>query len=360
MVVTAVVLACLVPATVAGLGYLVPTLAGLFRRLKRERAPTHTFTVLVPAHNEEHTLPAALRSLAVLDYPPELVRVCVVADNCTDRTAAVARAAGAECVVRTDPAHRGKGYALAFGLEHVLGAAPDVVLVLDADCELNADGLRALDATFAAGADVVQASVHARSADDGSAGFVAAVGAAFDDATAAGWDRLGRSVPLRGTGMAFRREVLARVPWDAFGLVEDAEYAQSLKAAGVRVRYCDGAEVLSEVPPSVADLCRQRRRWSRAGALGSKPLVLAHLVLTVAVSVACGFVLWPGSLVLAFAMLYLRAVLAVGLTRRRLGFLLGSPAVLLRLGGVTLAGLVRRSSVWERTARAAERAGRAA
>ena len=57
---------------------------------------------------------------------------------------------------------------------------------------------------------------------------VAAVGAAFDRASAAGRDRLGLGVPLRGTGMAFRREVLERVPWDAFGPVEDAEYADRL------------------------------------------------------------------------------------------------------------------------------------
>src|SRR5690348_15340916 len=102
MVVAAVVLVCLVPATVACLGYLVPTLAGLFRRRTPPRAPTHTFAILVPAHNEELTLPAALQSLAVLDYPPELMRVCVVADNCTDGTASVAREAGSECIERND------------------------------------------------------------------------------------------------------------------------------------------------------------------------------------------------------------------------------------------------------------------
>ena len=355
MVVAAVVLACLVPATVAGLGYLVPTLAGLLRRREPTRTPTHTFVVLIPAHNEEHTLPAALRSLAVIDYPPELVRVYVVADNCTDGTAAVARAAGAECIVRSDSAKWGKGYALAFGLERVLKDAPDVVLILDADCELNAEALRALDVAFATGAEVVQAAVRSQNADDGPAGFVAAVGAAFDDATAAGWDRLGFSVPLRGTGMAFKREVLERIPWTAFGLVEDAEYGSRLKSAGVRVRYCAGAEVVSEAPPSVADLCKQRRRWRGAGLLASKPLVLAHLALAVSVSVACGFVLWPAALVAVFTALYLRAVLAVGFSRKRLGLLLRSPAVVLRLGWVTLAGVVRRSGVWERTPRAAER-----
>ncbi len=355
MVVTAVVLVCLVPATVACLGYLVPTLAGLFRRRTRARAPTHTFAILVPAHNEEHTLPAALQSLAVLDYPPELVRVCVVADNCTDGTASVARAAGAECIERADPAKHGKGYALAFGLEHVPKGAPDVVLILDADCELNPGALQALDAMFAVGAEAVQAAVRSRNADDGPAGLVAAVGTAFDDATAAGWDRLGFSVRLRGTGMAFKREVLERVPWDAFGLVEDAEYGTRLKRAGVRVRYCDGAEVVSDAPPSVADLCRQRRRWRGAGLLASKPLVLTHLAIALAVSFACGFVLWPAALAVVFATLYLRALLAVGFTRKRFGLLLRSPAVVLQLGWVTLAGLVRRNGVWERTTRAAER-----
>ncbi len=356
MVVAAVVLACLVPATAAGLGYLVPTLAGLFRRRPTPRAPTHTFTILVPAHDEEHTLPAALQSLAVLDYPPELVRVCVVADNCTDDTAAVALATGAECLVRSDPAKRGKGYALAFGLERVLKTTPDAVLILDADCQLNPDSLRALDSLLAAGADAVQAAVRSRNADDGPAGFVAAVGTAFDDAIAAGRDRLGLSVPLRGTGMAFRCEVLERIPWTAFGLVEDAEYGTRLKAAGVRVRYCDGAEVTCDAPPSVADLCRQRRRWRGAGLLASKPLVLAHLALTMVAGVACGFVVWPAALAVVFAMLYLRALLAVGVTRKRVRLLIGSPAVVLRLGWVTLAGLVRRAPPWERTTRAAKRA----
>ena len=355
MVVAAVVLACLVPATVACLGYFVPTLAGRMRRRTRFRAPTHAFTILVPAHDEEHTLPAALRSLAVLDYPPELVRVCVVADNCADRTAAVAREAGAECLERHDPAKRGKGYALAFGLAHALKQNPDAVLILDADCELSPGALRAIDAMFATGADAVQAAVRSRNADDGPAGFVAAVGTEFDDATAAGWDRLGFSVALRGTGMAFRRELLERVPWDAFGLVEDAEYGSRLKRAGVCVRYCGGAEVLSEAPPSVADMCKQRRRWRAAGMLVSKPLVLAHLALSVLASGACGFILWPAVLATAFALLYLRAVCAVGLTRRRFGSLLRSPVVVVRLGWVTLAGVVCRSGVWEGTARAAER-----
>src|SRR5205823_13036076 len=105
MVATAAALAPLVFATAACLAHCVPTLVGLLpKRRRRASPPAHSFAVLIPAHDEETTLPATLRSLAVLDYPPALARVRVVADNCTDGTAAVARAAGAACVVRNDRA----------------------------------------------------------------------------------------------------------------------------------------------------------------------------------------------------------------------------------------------------------------
>ena len=357
MVAAAVALAFVVPATAACLAYLIPTLVGFFPKPRQRPAvPAHRFAILVPAHNEESTLPKALKSLEILDYPPELVRVYVVADNCSDRTAALARESGALCFVRTDPVRRGKGYAIAFGLERVLKAGPDVVLILDADCQLHPESLRDLDAAFAAGAKVVQCAVRSRNSDAGPAGYVAAVGAAVDEAVAVGQDRLGLSVGLRGTGMAFRREVLERVPWAAFGPAEDAEYSRQLRKAAVQVRHCGEAVVSCDAPAQVEDLCRQRRRWRAAGVRTSKPLVLAHLALAVPVCVACGFVWWPIVLVALTGAVYSRAVLAIGITHRRLGLLLKSPAVVLRLGWVTLAGLLRgEPATWDHTARDVER-----
>lgn len=360
MVATAAAPACLALATAACLGYLIPTLAGLRRRSAAAREPTHAFAVLVPAHDEEASLPRTLASLAALDYPPELVRVYVVADNCTDGTARVTRAAGAECLVRADPDRRGKGFALAFGLAHVLRTAPDAVLVVDADCELNAGALLALDRAFAEGAEAAQSAVRSANADAGPGGFVAAVGTAFDAGTAAGWDRLGFSVPLRGTGMAFARTLLERLPWDAFGAVEDAEYASRLRRAGVRVRYCAGAEVTCEAPPEVADLIRQRRRWRGAGLLASKPLVLGYAAGAVAIGFTAGFVLWSGLLAVAFAWLYGRAVWAVGLSRSRAGLLARAPGLVARLALVALAGAFRRPAGWDRAPARSESPGRAA
>lgn len=351
----------LVVATAGCLAYLLPTLAGYARRPNRPGAGRHTFAVLIPAHDEETTLPVALRSVAALGYPPDRVRVYVVADNCTDRTAAVARAAGAVCVERADPGRRGKGHALATGFERVRADRPDVVLVLDADCALNPGALRAFDAAFAAGAEAAQAEVRSRNADDGPAGYVAAVGAAVDRAAAVGWDRLGRAVPLRGTGMAFRREVLERVPWAAFGAAEDAQYAAALRAAGVRVRLAAGAVVSADAPKAVADLCRQRRRWRAALRPGrlphSKPLVLGQLVVTVASCLAAGSFTtrgWAAALVILTAAVYLRGMAEVGLSWRRVGLLLRAPGVVTRLGWLSLAGLVRRPpTTWDRTPRPA-------
>ncbi|MCE9566136.1 MAG: glycosyltransferase family 2 protein [Planctomycetes bacterium] len=362
MVATSAALVLLVLATTACLGYFVFTLAGLLpRRARLPLAPTHSFAILIPAHNEETGLPATLRSITELDYPEKLLRVWVVADNCTDGTASVPRAFGMRCIKRHDAEKRGKGYAVAFGLQSLLPDLPDIVLILDADCQLNALALRAMDAVFAAGADVVQAAVRSHNADDGPTGYVAAVGAAVDEAIAAGMDRFGQSVPLRGTGMAFRRHVLERVPWTAFGLVEDAEYSRQLQGAGVRVRHCRDAIVSSDSPSSWKVMGRQRRRWRTAGLLTSKPLGLALIAAAAAVAFACRFVWWPASLLLVTAAVYGRAAASVGLSWRRVGLLLKSPLVVLRLACVTLAGLVQKKpTTWQRTPRPGETGRRAA
>lgn len=367
-----IAVAFLIPATAACFYHLLLTFAGRRRARPAPGPARHRITVLVPAHDEEAGVAATIQSVHSADYPPALLRVVVVADNCGDGTAAAARAAGATVVERNDPIRRGKGYALAFGLPRALADRPDAVLVLDADCEIEPGSLAALAAALAAGADVVQGSVSVRNPDAGAACFVAAVGAVLDNAAGVARGRLGRRVPLRGTGMAFRRAVLERVPWEAFGLAEDAEYAGRLAAAGVRVVCEPGVGVWSDAPTGTADLCGQRRRWraslsaARGGLmarwLASKPLVLAQLAATVAVAAVAavadpatvGLLGWAGGLVLLTAAYFGRAVGDVGLTARRAAVLLAVPAVVGRLALVTAGGLFRREAVWQRTRRTSE------
>ena len=365
-------LVCLIPATAAA-GYYA-----LLTRLARRPAalpatPTHALAVVIPAHDEAAALPATLAAVAACDYPAGRVAVWVVADNCADRTAEVARRAGVRVVERADAGRVGKGFALADTLPAVLATNPDAVLILDADCELGRGALRAIDAELAAGAEVVQAAVRGRNPDDGPAAFAAAVGAELDCLVAAGRDRVGRRVPLRGTGMTFRHAVLARHPWASVGLTEDAEYADRLRRAGVRVRVAAGAEVRSESPADPTTLARQRRRWRAALFVGpgllthwidSKPLVLAQLGLTAAVVAAAGFGglspalaaafgVWVAALLLTTAGVYVRAVRRVGWSWHRLGLFAAGPVVAARLLAVTV-GAAGRPATWERTRRPAE------
>jgi hypothetical protein len=100
------------------------------------------FAVLIPAHNEQAILGRTLKTLMPTLGPND--RVLVVADNCTDSTAAVARQARAEVIERHDPSRRGKGYAIDFGLAHLQADSPDAVVFLDADCQVESDTLRLL------------------------------------------------------------------------------------------------------------------------------------------------------------------------------------------------------------------------
>ena len=114
--------------------YCIEVLAAVFLQKRQiqcseERAP---MVVLIPAHNEEAGLTETLKASQKGLYPFD--RILVVADNCTDNTASIARRNGAEVIERNDPDHRGKGYALDFGVRQLEHNPPGCVVILDADC----------------------------------------------------------------------------------------------------------------------------------------------------------------------------------------------------------------------------------
>src|SRR5579875_668304 len=119
---------------------------GLVLRPRESSAPARTrFLVLVPAHNESRGILPTLRSLRRADYPAELLRLAVIADNCSDDTAAVAREFGVEAWVRNDPQNPGKGQALAWALDKA--ATPfDLVVVIDADTVVDENFFAAMNA----------------------------------------------------------------------------------------------------------------------------------------------------------------------------------------------------------------------
>ncbi len=224
----------------------------------------HRFLVLVPAHDEESVLPRTLRALAQLDYPPTRTCVLVIADNCTDATADVAREAGARVLVRREPARRGKGQALAWALRR-LGqelADTDAVVFLDADCEPSPNLLAAFDAHLHGGARAVQAAyLVANPEESWPSALRWGAFALVNLVRPLGQNTLGLSSGILGSGFVLKRELLERVPWEAFSLAEDAEYHLRLVAVGERVVFTRDAAVLSRMPTSLAASREQNLRW---------------------------------------------------------------------------------------------------
>lgn len=96
-------------------------------------AKLNRFAILIPAHNEELLISRLCESLSAINYPQELHEVFVIADNCSDRTAEICKAYPVNVLQRDDPSHLGKGFALAWALEHFELNKFDAVFILDAD-----------------------------------------------------------------------------------------------------------------------------------------------------------------------------------------------------------------------------------
>ena len=229
--------------------------------------PTAQFLIVIPAHDEAEVIAVTVASCLRVDYAPGRYQVCVIADNCTDATAAVAEAAGAHVVVRVDPARRSKGYALADFFDDVandpLIRPFDAYVLVDADTSVAPDLLRAFDQSLRRGDDFVQGYYGVRNAD--ASWRTRMMTYAFSLANGVwlvGTDALGLSVGLKGNGMCFRADALARFPWRVHGLVEDMEFAWALRVGGERVRFQPRARVYGEmVSRGGAGAASQRRRW---------------------------------------------------------------------------------------------------
>ncbi|HXX68752.1 MAG TPA: glycosyltransferase family 2 protein, partial [Polyangiaceae bacterium] len=224
--------------------------------------PRMRLDVVVPAHDEERGIGATVASLLEADYPADLRRVVVVADNCGDATAAKAAEAGALVFERRDPVRRGKGHALAFAFEKVLAAGVDAVVVVDADTRVTPNLLRAFDARLQSGAAAVQAHYGVSNPEASWRTRLMHIGLTlFHDVRSRGRERIGVSAGLRGNGMAFAAATLRQVPHEAFSIVEDVEYGIRLGMLGHRVEYAGEARALGEMVSSERAARSQRRRW---------------------------------------------------------------------------------------------------
>jgi cellulose synthase/poly-beta-1,6-N-acetylglucosamine synthase-like glycosyltransferase len=253
----------------SSVGYLV-FLAVQALRMPRGTAPPaggqqKRFLVLIPAHDEEKLLPGLLASIARARYPQELLSVHVVADNCSDRTAEVAREHGAQVHERHNLLEVGKGYALQWLIDELgdVLAITDGVVVLDADSTISEGFFEVMSARLSRGERVIQAYYTASESDRSrSAALRAAALSALHFLRPLGRMAIGGSAGLKGNGMVFASALVPRYRWSA-SLTEDIELHLRMLLDGERVTFAPDAIVWSEMPSSLTGARSQNVRWER-------------------------------------------------------------------------------------------------
>ena len=231
-------------------------------------AKAHRYAVLIAARNEENVISGLLDSLRAQTYDMSLVTVFVAADNCTDSTAAIARAHGAVVYERFNQLNVGKGYALDFLLQHIGADYPagfDGYFVFDADNILAPDYIERMNEMFSNGHEIVTSYRNSKNFGGNwiSAGY--ALWFLRESRYLNGArTRLGSSAAVGGTGFLFSQRILNESHgWRFYLLTEDIEFSVYHILRGEKIAICESAVLYDEQPTDFRQSCRQRLRWAK-------------------------------------------------------------------------------------------------
>lgn len=231
------------------------------QRIGEPCANRPTIAILVPAHDEAGGISATLNTLLPQLTPQD--RLVVIADNCSDETAAVAQAVGATVIERHDLEKRGKGYALDFGLKFLAPAPPEVVVVVDADCFVAEGAIAQISCLAAATQRPVQASyLLTPPAKPSPAAAVSILAFTVKNLVRPlGLAQLKQPCLLTGTGMAFPWSVIHQVSLASGNIVEDMQLSLDLLLVGYPTIFCAEADVTGALPQQKQAATSQRTRW---------------------------------------------------------------------------------------------------
>lgn len=254
-----------IPVLVFSLQILFAVLPGHYLH---KIAPTHqSIAILIPAHNESKGILKTLASIHA--QTTQQTRIVVIADNCNDDTAELARLFGVEAIERNDVSKRGKGYALDFGIQFLKQQPPEILMIFDADCEIAPNTITALanavhrQQRAVQGLYLIQSPPHAKTSTKLSE-FAYVV---KSWTRALGFYRLNLPMLLMGSGMAFPWAHIANVSVAHGSIVEDMKLGIDLVNQQLAPKFCPEAFISSQFPEHQAGETSQRTRWEH-GHLG--------------------------------------------------------------------------------------------
>jgi cellulose synthase/poly-beta-1,6-N-acetylglucosamine synthase-like glycosyltransferase len=376
---------------------LTQCLAALLPPRRRSSPGTddaNVVAVLIPAHNEQYVIAPTIAAVKRQMHGRD--RIIVVADNCTDDTARIACDAGAEVIVRHDPQLRGKGYALAFGVDYLEPSPPDVVVVLDADTHVHDGSIDALRSAAIKMQRPIQAVyLLDPPREQGMRDPISSLAFTFKNMVRPlGLSRLGLPCPLMGSGMAMPWRLIEQVDLATDNIVEDLQLGLDLAIAGYPTAFCADAMVTGHLPQQPDAARSQRRRWEHGHLytmFTQVPRLLAHglirrklSLLTMALDLAipplsflmlgliailgasgalqlAGGSPWPAGVTLAAMMMMGTAVFAGWARFARhavpLSAMLAAPLYILWKLPIYVGFVVRRETRWVRTERDLQKSG---
>lgn len=249
-------------------------LVGIFafigdNKAKQVKNEQHRFAMVVAAHNEEKVVSEIVDSLKDLDYDKDKYDIFVIADNCTDDTAKIAREHGADVHERFSDKDKGKGYALNWMFERIfkMDKEYDAICVFDADNIVHKNFLNEMNVKFNQGFKAVQGYIDTKNPND--SWITASYAISFwclNKVYQAARSNLGLSNQISGTGFAVSTEIIKEYGWSATCLAEDMEFTMQLVLNGISVGYAKEAIVYDEKPLTLSQSVKQRTRWMQGHA----------------------------------------------------------------------------------------------
>ena len=225
----------------------------------------HKFMMIVPAHNESAVVGALVESLQALDYPKELYDIYVIADNCTDNTAQIAKDLGAIVYERFDETKKTKGFAMQWFLNQKIkeNADYDAFCVFDADNVVDKNFLNAMNKKLCQGEEIVQGYRDIKNPADSwiSAGYALFYWMMNRFYHLARYN-LGLSPLINGTGFMVDFNLIKPTGWDTITLTEDIEFSLKNIAKGRKLGWATDAIVYDEQPTEFKQSWSQRSRWT--------------------------------------------------------------------------------------------------